>query len=321
MASPEEQQEIEELNQLISSSSGSIRESPITAAKYNRWLVGEQNRGAGSVVRREVDHLNNARQDFHTRHKEYGQSLKEAGNEQMRRDHEKVEMMRQQNLAKGAMVKAEVIAQKAQEQKQKEEWMAHGRTLGARAQMQKQRIRDVVGEGSKRVAEMAAKTKQEELDYERELAGVRSKLLQDNKSEVEKVRNETADEVIDASKEFAFEQRKSLAFTTKAAEAAWKDERNVNTKNFLAKAHANKADAQASRAKAKELREEIEATRREVANVARKQQQSNKEQKDKIIMFASGGIKDTHDQIYRKKYVPTDAANKLQNSKYAGSVA
>jgi len=171
------------------------------------------------------------------------------------------------------------------------------------------------------VAEMTAKAKQEELDYERELAGVRAKLLMDNKAEVEKVRAETADEVIDAAKEFAFEQRKSLAFTTKAAEAAWKDERNMHTKSHLEKAKANKADAIASRQKAKQLRDEIATTRREVANAARKQQQSNKEQKDKIIMFSTGGIKDTHDQIYRKKYVPQDAAAKLQGSKYAGSVA
>uniref|UniRef100_A0A7S2NLE1 Uncharacterized protein n=1 Tax=Haptolina brevifila TaxID=156173 RepID=A0A7S2NLE1_9EUKA len=320
MASPEEQQEIDELNQLISTGN-SIRESPITASKYNRWLVGEQNRGAGSVVRREVDHLRNARVEFQKRHQDYGASLKEAGREQGRRDKEKVEMNREENLAKGQQVKADVLAQKAQEEKQKQEWIAHGRSLAMRDQMQKKKIRDVVGENSKRVAEMTAKAKQEELDYERELAGVRAKLLQDNKSEVEKVRAETADEVIDAAKEFAFEQRKSLAFTTKAAEAAWKDERNMHTKSHLEKAKANKADAIASRQKAKQLRDEIATTRREVANAARKQQQSNKEQKDKIIMFSTGGIKDTHDQIYRKKYVPQDAAAKLQGSKYAGSVA
>jgi len=320
MASPEEQQEIDELNQLISTGN-SIRESPITASKYNRWLVGEQNRGAGGVVRREVDHLRNARVEFQKRHQDYGASLKEAGREQLRRDKEKGEMTREQNLAKGQQVKADVMAQKAQEDKQKQEWIAHGRSLAMRDQMQKKKIRDVVGENSKRVAEMTAKAKQEELDYERELAGVRAKLLMDNKAEVEKVRAETADEVIDAAKEFAFEQRKSLAFTTKAAEAAWKDERNMHTKSHLEKAKANKADAIASRQKAKQLRDEIATTRREVANAARKQQQSNKEQKDKIIMFSTGGIKDTHDQIYRKKYVPQDAAAKLQGSKYAGSVA
>ena len=150
---------------------------------------------------------------------------------------------------------------------------------------------------------------------------MRQKLLQDNKAEVEKVRAETSDEVIDASKEFAYEQRKSLAFSTKAAEAAWKDERIAHTKAHIAKAKANKADAEASRAKAKQLREEIAATRREVANAARKQQQSNMEQKQKIIMFAAGGVKDTHDQVYKKKFVPADAAQRLADSKYASSVA
>jgi hypothetical protein len=298
-----------------------MRDSSVTASKYNRWLVGEQNRGAGDHVRTSVDEQRQARQEFQKRHRDYGATLKEAGREQMRRDKELAETKRQQNLRLGAQVKAEVMAQKAQEEKQKAEWIAHGRSLAMRDQIQKKKIRDVVGEGSKRVAEMTAKAKQEELDYERELAGVRQKLLADNKAEVEKVRAETADEVIDAAKEFAFEQRKSQAFATKAAEAAWKDERAAHTKAHLAKAKQNKADAAASRAKSKALREEIANTRREVASAARKQQQSNKEQKDKVIMFAAGGVKDTHDQVYKKKFVPSEMAQKMQSSKYAGSVA
>ena len=69
------------------------------------------------------------------------------------------------------------------------------------------------------------------------------------------------------------------------------------------------------------LYEEIVTSRQVVANAARKQQQSNKEAKDKTLMFAAGGIKDTHDTIYKKKYVPKSAAEALQGSKYAGSVA
>jgi len=299
----------------------SMRDSPITASKYNRWLVGEQNRSAGLMVSKEVDGLRKSRQEFQQRHAQYGSSLKAQGREQLRRDTQLQEMTREQNLQKGLLVKAEVAAQKAQEDKQKQEWIAHGRSLAQRDMIQKKKIRDVVGENSKRVAEMTAKAKQEELDYERELAGVRQKLLQDNKAEVEKVRAETADEVIDAAKEFAFEQRKSLAFSTKAAEAAWKDERAQHVKAHLAKARANKADAEASRAKAKELREEIKSSRQQLATAARKQQQSNLEQKQKIDMFSSGGIKDTHDTVYRKKFVPAEAAKQMTSSKYAGSVA
>lgn len=313
---------MQELTSMLSfGADQSLRDSPVTASKYNRWLVGEQNRAAGQVVAKEVDNLRKSRNEFQQRHAQYGSSLKEQGREQLRRDKQLQEMTREENLQKGLLIKAEVAAQKAQEDKQKQEWIAHGRSLAMRDQLQKKKIRDVVGENSKRVAEMTAKAKQEELDYERELAGVRQKLLQDNKAEVEKVRAETADEVIDAAKEFAFEQRKSLAFSTKAAEAAWKDERNQHTKAHLAKAKANKADAEASRAKAKALREEITTSRQQLAGAARKQQQSNMEQKQKIIMFAAGGVKDTHDTVYRKKFVPAEAAQQMSGSKYAGSVA
>jgi len=316
-----EAEEIDELTTMFQSTGGVTRDSPITASKYNRWLVGEQNRGAGGVVRGEVQELRKDRMTAAERHREYGASLKNQSRDQLNRDKQQYELTRETNLEKGLRVKAEVMAQKAQEEKQKQEWIAHGKNLAMKDQLQRQKIKQVCGENSKRVAEMTAIAKQEELDYERNLREVRDKLKADNIAEVQKVRQETADEVIDAAKEFAFEQRKSLAFATKAAEQAWKDERNAHTKAHLAKARANKADAIASRAKAKELRDEIITSRQVVANSARKQQQSNKEAKDKTIMFAAGGIKDTHDTIYKKKFVPKGAAEALQNSKYSSSVA
>jgi len=317
-----EQEEIDELTTMFSSNGGGvIRDSPITASKYNRWLVGEQNRGVGGMVRTECDELRKDRQTASEKHREYGASLKMQSRDQMARDKAMYDATREENLEKGLRVKAEVQAQKAQEEKQKQEWIAHGKNLAMKDQLQRQKIKAVVGENSKRVAEMTAIAKQEELDYERNLREVRNKLKADNIAEVQKVRAETADEVIDAAKEFAFEQRKSLAFATKAAEAAWKDERAAHQKAHLAKARANKADAIASRQKAAELRAEIVTSRQVFANAARKQQQSNKEAKDKTIMFATGGIKDTHDTIYKKKFVPKAAAEALSNSKYASSVA
>jgi len=317
----DEQAEIDELQTMFSTGSGPARDSPITASKYNRWLVGEQNRGLGEGVRTEVSGLRQDRVMASEKHREYGASLKEQSRDQLQRDKMQYELHKETNLQKGLRVKQEVLAQKAQEEKQKQEWIAHGKNLAMKDQLQRQKIKQVCGENSKRVAEMTAIAKQEELDYERNLREVRDKLKQDNIAEVQKVRQETADDVIDAAKEFAFEQRKSLAFATKAAEAAWRDERAAHTKAHLAKARNNKADAIASRQKAKELREEIVTSRQVVANAARKQQQSNKEAKDKTIMFAAGGIKDTHDTIYKKKFVPKAAADALQNSKYASSVA
>jgi hypothetical protein len=314
-----EQEEIDELTTMFSSPGSLARDSPITAAKYNRWLVGEQNREVGGAVRGEIESLRRDRQNAAGKHREYGKSLVS----RERENHDKIsyDQMQRDNLAKGLRVKAEVMAQKAQEAKQKQEWIAHGKNLAMKDQLQRQKIRQVVGENSKRVAEMTAIAKQEELDYERNLREVRDKLKNDNIAEVKKVRSETADEVIDAAKEFSFEQRKSLAFATKAAESAWKDERAAHTKAHLAKARANRAEAVASRQKAKELREEIITSRQVVANAARKQMLSNKEAKEKTITFAAGGVKDTHDTIYKKKFVPKAAAEALAKSKYAKDIA
>jgi len=316
-----EQEEIDELTTMFSSTSALVRDSPITASKYNRWLVGEQNRGAGNIVRTEMEELRKDRGMANEKHREYGASLKNQSRQQMARDKQQYDLTKEHKLEQGMRVKMEVKAQKAQEEKQKQEWIAHGKNLALKDQLQRQKIKQVVGENSKRVAEMTAIAKQEELDYERNLREVRDKLKADNIAEVQRVRTETADEVIDAAKEFAFEQRKSLAFATKVAETAWAAERSSHTEAHLTKARANKADAMASRQKAKELRDEIITSRQVVANAARKQQQQNKEAKDKTIMFAAGGIKDTHDTIYKKKYVPKSAADALQSSKYATSVA
>ena len=62
-----EDEEISELNELIRSG-GTSRDSPITASKYNKWLVGEQNRAAGAVVCGEVDNLRKSRVEFQKRH-------------------------------------------------------------------------------------------------------------------------------------------------------------------------------------------------------------------------------------------------------------
>lgn len=316
----DEAAELAELNYLINSP-GNARDSAITASKFNRWLVGEQNRGTGEAVRGEVDKLRQERLTAQQRHREYGQSLKKQSKEQLTRDKAQYDATRQQNLSKGAQVKAEVAAQKAAELAQKQAWQAHGRSLAQRDAEQRAKIRNVVGEGSKRVAEMTAKAKQEELDFERELKARRKEILEENQREVQKVRLETADEVIDGSKEFAFEQRSALARATKEAESAWREERNVHTKSHLNKAKNNKADAEASRAKAKALREGIVSSRQQQAASMRKQHQAIKEQKAALQNGFGGSVKATHDSIYRNKFVPKDAAARFAESKYASAVA
>ena len=114
------------------------------------------------------------------------------------------------------------------------------------------------------------------------------------------MRQETADEVIDAAKEFT----SSSASRSPSPQGcrAGLEGRAERPHEAHRQARANKADAIASRARPRSCVRNHH--RQVVANAARKQQQSNKEAKDKTIMFAAGGIKDMHDTIYKKKFVP-----------------
>ena len=65
-----------------------------------RWLVGEQNRGGGGVVRQEFAELRKDRELAFEKHRQYGQSLKTQMREQMARDKMQCEMQKEHNLQK-----------------------------------------------------------------------------------------------------------------------------------------------------------------------------------------------------------------------------
>ena len=86
----------------------------------------------------------------------------------------------------------------------------HGRRLRENNLEQRMRIREVCGEGSKRVTELVAQCKLEEEAFEAALAERRREIMEANRQEVQKVRAETDNAVIDASKQYALQQRRSI---------------------------------------------------------------------------------------------------------------
>ena len=161
---------------------------------------------------------------------------------------------------------------------------------------------------------MVAQAKFEEEEDERELSERRAELLQQNRDEVAKVREETADAVIDAAKQFALDRRREQAKTTKQATVEWKKEQAKNAAEHLKHARQHRAEAEATRAHAKKLREQIVLQRQKEANVAREATRKNKLIKDQMLLESGQGIKAVHDNIYRSKYVPQDSAEMLAQS-------
>jgi hypothetical protein len=296
--------------------SSAARDSYVSVSKFNRWVVGEQNQGAGDQGRMEQSTLRTQRVNAAESHREYGASLAAASRAQIQRDRQKCDEFRQSNLAKGHAVRDEIASQRDEAQRLKTEWVEYGRKLAEKDADQRRKIKQVCGEGSQRVQDIVAQQKYEEEEFKQELAEFRAFSLQERQQAVQRVREETARSVTDASKEFALERRKQVANSTKSAKAQWGKEERKNTDEHLRTARKNRADAEASRAHAKKLRERIIAQRQKEASAAKEAMRRNKLVRDQMALDQGAGVKAVHDSIYRAKYVPPDSADLLATSKY-----
>jgi len=320
-AMADEDSEVKELQAMISKDSSSLRDSPITNSKFQRWSVGEQAREIGNGVRTEVDNWKRQRAQQLEQHKAYGAQLKQQMKDQIARDRQVVNEHKEKNLEQGKAIKAEVAALKQAKAMSKAQWEMRGRQLAKKDMEQREKIKMVRGEGSKTLNELTAKVKAEEAALAESIVNKKREILEANRREVAEVKKQTDDHVTDASKKVFYEQRKSLAEHTRLAEEAWVSERNQKTGDFIAKAKANKQDAADSRARAKAIREQIVADRQKEAAKMRKEQTEIKEILEKTAVMSATGVKGTHDKLYRDKYVSAEAAARMQQSPYATAIA
>jgi len=272
-------------------------------------------------VRKEVDDWKRQRQQQLEAHKSYGSALKQAMREQLARDKAVVEAHRENNLAQGKAIKAEVQALKQAKQMSKAQWEFRGRQLAKKDLEQREKIKMVRGEGSKTLAELTAKVKQEESATAEAIIAKKKEILEENRKGVAEIKRQTDDHVTDASKKIFYEQRKSLAENTRLAEEAWVSERNQKQGDFIAKARANRDELFATRTRAKQVREQTILSRQKEAAKARKEQAEIKEILEKTAILSATGVKGTHDRMYRQKYVTAEMAEKLLTSPYASAVA
>lgn len=296
-----------------------VRRSPISTARYNRWVVGERNRGFGQELRVQVEVLRTAKREAEESHRVHGAKLIQQGHVQMEKNIDQVEQIREQNIQKALRVRAESLARKQLELQQRQQYFARGRELAIAVRQQKERVRRVTGEKCARVAEITAAAKEEEAEFETSLRVVREQLQALKRSRAAGVRAATTDTVLDGAK-YIYERRREVANSTRSAQQTLREERRVEERSHLAKARANKAAAEASRKKAKELRAGLEAARRADATATRERHRRVKAEKEKAIVFASGGLRDRHDAVYRDRFVTETEADAMVASGFAETV-
>jgi len=316
-----ESQEIEELKGMLSNPTGSMRESPITYSKFAKFMVGEERREAGAAMRSEIESWKKQKQSQLNAHKTYGLKLKSGMKEQNAQNAAVKNSLVEANLAQGKAIKAEVSALKQAKSMAKAQHEFHGRQLAKVDMEQRERIKQVRGEGSVTLNALTAKVKAEELELAEKIEEKKKEIAIANRAEVLEIKKMTADHVTDASKKAFYEQRKSIAENTRQAEAAWMSEREQKKAEFIAKAKATKAELAVAKERAKASKEQTIIARQQIAAKARKEQEEIKETLEKIAVMSASGVKGTHDRLYRQKFVPATEAEKLTSSPYASTVA
>lgn len=297
-----------------------LRESGITTAKYMRWKVGEDSRAKGAQIREEIATWAKEKQAQRDQQILYGEQLKANKKDQSATNKTIIEGLKDANLAQGKAIKAEGAALKQARSMAKAQHEYRGRQLAKLDMEQRERIKQVRGEGSVVVKELTAKVKAEELKTAEQIEAKKKEIAIQNRAEVLEVKKQTADEVTDASKKLFFEKRKSIAENTRQAEASWMSEREQNKTEFLARAEQNKQQTYNTRAKAKQIKEEIILKRQQEAAKSRKEQEQIKETLEKIATMSATGSKGTHDKLYRNKYVSADVAQQMVASPYYKSL-
>lgn len=170
----------------------------LSLAEYNRWLITESNWAMAEECRQahiEGEQLRKQRDD---RHRERGQLRQQDTVEQMKEAKTRVDAHRRTNLEQGSAVKRDVQAWNVAKHEEREAWAKYAKDL---KQQQLAAVSTAVKD------ELLAKKKAEGEAVKAEVSALalESKKLKEeyldiNKKAADKVRKDTADEVIDNAK-------------------------------------------------------------------------------------------------------------------------
>ena len=296
------------------------RDSDISVSRFNRWVVAERARSLGDDGRTELDGGADAAVEGEESHRQYGASLAAASRAQIQRDRQECDAMRQTNLMRGLSVRDDVLSQKEEAQRLKAEWVEYGRKLAEKDAEQRRKIREVCGEGSRRVQDMVAQTQ----------SSRRSSTSLSSRSAVPSCWRRTA------RRWRGFGRRPRTPSSMRRSSLRWTGARSRQRRQRRRRRNGRRSRRRtrptisnrrgrtarrlrATRAHTKKLREEIVKKRQKEAERQREASRKNKLLKDQQLLESGQGVKAVHDNIYRSKYVPQDSAellNQSPNAKY-----
>lgn len=288
----------------------------MTLGEYNRWLITESNWTNAEEIREqhiEGEQFRKARED---RHRERGQLRQQDTVEQMKEAKTKVDAHRRMNLEAGSAVKRDVIAWNVATHQEKAQWQNFGKSVkAALIASDSTENRDALVKQKKKAGETVKKEiNQLRAELEKQKTAFKTSKLEQAK----KVRDETADGVIDAAKKFFFLQRKTAAKETTGLVQSWSTERDKAKKAFEEVQHQRSVRVKGMREAGRKAREALAAAKAEAASSLREQKQGFAEQRQQQLHDHSVNLKDAANSSISQRFVaPDESRRMLQHPHYS----
>lgn len=295
-----------------------LRRSPMSVGKYNQWILVDANRELGVEVRAEEAALQRRREASTAAYHEARHKKTAVGRGQQELTGAAVREYRGSLAKCGEQGRSELMQLRTLAMRQKKEWAAHGARNASRLGLeQKKRVLEARAERFQTRRNAALQTKNEASARRLAAHSATAAHHEEKTKRLERVRENTPDsESLAEAREFFAKQKRDAAAQVRSSVRGWESARTREKSSLLAKASANRATVVATRHLAAQNRSQVKDERLAMAakiRAALKEMEGDRKQQ---VEMARQHAVVQHRDLYERKFVDDDAADRVDSSEY-----
>lgn len=308
------QHEIEELRHELSTATLSPP-SNVSKAKYNKWIVAEDNQKVGMEGRLQINELSHRKEVARQQFKETMAERTTECRQQREAASARVREHRLKMQERGQRTKEQTDAQVAQARAMKLAWKQHG---ARNAKIYGETLRERVLEEK----EMQLETRRHEANEYKASALARAqrfadeseRTLEEKRQRVQRIRQETAPEVAAQSKEQFYLKRKETAEDVRQSIKDWKVEQMEHRSEFVEKTAMNHKRAVDTRNAMIDERVGLQQARAQDASNIRMNVKEMELHKEHMKLSDEAWKRESHDDAYVGRFVHPQQAELVASS-------
>ena len=274
----------------------------ITRADYQRWAHEDRNHTAAETTRLEKEERKKFRLAEKERWRSQGVGIKSKQKEQLVAAKGEVEKHKTNNAAVGSQLRERADHLSKTRTEQQKKWADHGYELTQQYTIKaaQNNMRSLKAQNAGIVNSMHAKRQ----DHETIVEAQRQQAQEERRQRVEKIRNETTDNVTRAAKKAFVDERWDVADGQREQSELYRKMRKEQELHYLE--HALALNSAISLEPAKQARQRSSEEKAVAAKALREKKQTLKEQAEKDATSGAGSKTAIHDSIHSLKFIPEE---------------